>query len=196
MTEMDSQVTETRMRDASPGKTQGPQQPISASLKGAELACYPLRRWSHSAFTKRFQSEACENAFTVTAVLCRPEGPWGLKPARWPASPSSSLLLFVNRALLCVPEEMAHISLPLVLLAVQLFAPFTCLLRPQGEEMRRVGSSEKGRKPGPRARGGAKGHRGFRCERQGPHRARGSQSMMYLQMCPKLLHSSEQPGTI
>ena len=115
------------------------------------------------------------------------------QPAGQP--PSSSLLLFVNHALLCVPEEMAHISLPLVPLAVQLFAPIHLPPETTGRGNEEGELIQKGRKPGPRVRGGAKGHRGFRCARQAP-RARGFSVLdMLANVCPKL-RSSEQPGTI
>lgn len=81
-----------------PSPGDGPQPSPNASSRR------PVRKRLHCDFT----------------VLCGPQGPWETAvPAGQP--PSSSLPQ--NRCLLCVPEEMAHISLPLVLLAVQLFAP-------------------------------------------------------------------------
>ena len=110
--------------------------------------------------------------------------------------PCSSLLPFMNRTLLCVPEEMAHISLPLVLRAVQLFAPIHLPPEATGRGNEEGELIRKGRKPGPRVRGGAKGHQGFRCERGAPG-ARGFTILdMLANVYPKLLHSSEQPGTI
>lgn len=111
-------------------------------------------------------------------------------------SPSPTLLPFMNRTLLRVPEEMAHISLSLVLPAVQLFAPIHLPPEATGKGNEEGELIRKGRKPGPRVRGGAKGHRGFSCERGAPGASGFSILDMLANVYPKLLRSSEQPGTI
>lgn len=114
--------------------------------------------------------------------LCWPQGPWEMKPARGRPAAQPLLLPVMNRTLLCVPEEMAHISLPLVLLAAQLFAPIHLPPEATGRGNEEGELIREGRKPGPRVRVEPKGIRDLGVS-VGPPEPGGSQSLMCLQTC-------------
>lgn len=132
---------------------------------------------------QQFQSEACEEALTRLTVLMGRRAPGKrVQPAGQP--PSSSPPLLCEPRSPCVPEEMAHISLLLVLLAVQLFAPIHLPPETTGRGNEEGEPSEREGSQGPGARGGAKGHQDLGVSVRAPEPG-GSQSFdMLANVCP------------